>query len=96
MPLGDAIERSTVRSARKIKMEDKFGNLEEGAVGDMAIFDFEGGDFSFKDFFGNAIHTDRRLTPVQTFRKGLEMPPPQRKTETLSILNRTNPWKNYG
>ena len=96
MPLADAIARSTFQSARKIKIEDKFGNLMEGAVGDIAIFDFEEGDFIFEDFFGNTVNSNHRLKAVYTIRKGREMQPPQRTTETLDVLNRTNPWKNYG
>ena len=96
MPIADAIARSTFHSASKLKLEDKFGNLKEGAVGDVAIFDFQEGDFRFADFFGNTVTSNHRLKAVKTFRKGREMQPPQRTTETIDILNRANPWKNYG
>ena len=95
MPLAEAVARCTTRSARKLKIDDKLGILREEAVGDVAVFELQEGDFSFVDFFGNTVHSNNRLTAVHTFRQGQVMLSPNRETETLDVLNRANPWKSY-
>jgi dihydroorotase len=96
MPLAEAVARSTTRTARKLKIDDELGILREEAVGDVAVFELQEGDFNFVDFFGNTVHSNNRLTAIHTFRQGQVMLPPDRETETLDVLNRANPWKSYG
>jgi dihydroorotase len=69
MTLEQVIERTTVNAAKAIRRYD-LGNLDEGAVADVAVIEVERGPFAFLDS-GRAKHIgDRRLNAILTVRAG--------------------------
>ncbi len=69
MTLEQVIERTTVNSAKAIRRRD-LGNLDEGAIADIAVLELERGRFAFLDS-GRAKHIgDRRLNAILTVRAG--------------------------
>lgn len=56
----------------------------------------EDGAFLLDDFFGNQVTAPRRLIIRLTLRKGKTLQAPGRETEVLDVLNRANPWRDYG
>jgi dihydroorotase len=69
MTLEQVIERTTVNAAKAIRRYD-LGNLDEGAIADIAVLEVERGRFAFLDS-GRAKHIgDRRLNAVLTVRAG--------------------------
>ena len=96
MPLADAIARSTIGPATKLGRDAEIGDLREGSLADVAIFDVEEGAFALDDFFGNQVTAPRRLINRLTLRKGETLQAPGRETEVLDVLNRANPWRSYG
>ncbi|MGM0506367.1 MAG: amidohydrolase/deacetylase family metallohydrolase [Bacteroidota bacterium] len=69
MPVQDAIERASWRSAQSIQRED-LGHLSEGAVADVAVFRVEEGQFGFVDSREFKMEGDRKLTAELTLRAG--------------------------
>ena len=61
MTLHQVIERTTVNAAKAIRRYD-LGNLDEGAVADIAVLEFEEGEFAFMDS-GRAKHIGNQLRP---------------------------------
>ncbi len=69
MTLEQVIERTTINPAKAIR-RNELGNLDEGAVADIAVLAVERGRFAFLDS-GRAKHIgDRRITAVLTVRAG--------------------------
>ena len=69
MTLEQVIERTTVNAAKAIRRND-LGNLDEGAIADIAVLEVQTGKFAFLDS-GRAKHIgDRRLRAVLTVRAG--------------------------
>jgi dihydroorotase len=69
MTLEQVIERTTVNSAKAIRRYD-LGNLDEGAIADVAVLELERGRFAFLDSGHGKLIGDRRLTAVLTVRSG--------------------------
>jgi dihydroorotase len=69
MSLEDAITRATWNPARSIKRED-IGNLDVGAVADVAVLNLQTGKFGFVDAGGNKIEGSRKLEAELTIRAG--------------------------
>jgi len=69
MPLREAIDRSTRHAARAIN-RPKLGTLSVGAEADVAVFEFETGDFGFVDSGLASMRATRRLTCHVTIRAG--------------------------
>jgi dihydroorotase len=69
MTLEQVIERTTVNAARAIR-RNELGNLDEGAIADIAVLEVEKGQFAFLDS-GRGKHIgDRRIKAVLTVRDG--------------------------
>ncbi len=69
MTLEQVIERTTKNAAKAIRRND-LGNLDEGAIADIAVLELERGRFAFLDS-GRAKHIgDRRLNAILTVRAG--------------------------
>lgn len=69
MTLEQVIERTTANAAKAIRRYD-LGNLDEGAIADIAVLEVERGRFAFLDS-GRAKHIgDRRLNAILTVRAG--------------------------
>ena len=85
MSLEDAITRATWNPARSIKRED-LGNLDDGAVADVAVLNLQTGKFGFVDAGGNKIEGNRKLEAELTIRAG----------KVVWDLNgmAARPWKN--
>jgi dihydroorotase len=92
LPLPDALAKCTLGPACKLGREDEIGDLREGALADVAIFEVAKDDHVFDDFFGNRLPARERLIPHLTIRQGEILEPVTRTTETLDCLRRTNPW----
>ncbi len=69
MSLEDAIKRATWNAATSIKRED-LGNLDEGAVADIAVLSLLNGKFGFVDAGGNTLDGNRKLEAELTIRAG--------------------------
>ena len=69
MSLEDAIKRATWNAATSIKRED-LGNLDEGAVADIAVLSLLNGNFGFVDAAGNRLDGNRKLEAELTIRAG--------------------------
>ncbi len=69
MTLEQVIERTTVTAAKAIR-RNELGNLDEGAIADIAVLEVEKGQFAFLDS-GRGKHIgDRRIKAVLTVRDG--------------------------
>jgi dihydroorotase len=60
MPLGDLVERATLRPARGVRRPE-FGVLQTGGLGDATILAIEEGKFTYLDCTGEKMISDRRL-----------------------------------
>jgi len=69
MPLEGVLLRGTWNPAQAIRRED-LGNLDEGAVADIAVLRLSTGAFGFVDAAGNRIDGDRKLIAELTIRAG--------------------------
>ncbi len=69
MPLKDIIERATWNPAKSIKRSD-LGNLNEGAVADIAVLSLLNGNFGFLDAGGIKLEGNRKLEAELTIRAG--------------------------
>lgn len=69
MPLKEVLLRGSWKPAKAIKRED-LGNLEVGAVADIAILGLESGKFGFVDAGGNRIQGNKKLEAELTIRAG--------------------------
>lgn len=69
MPLKEVLLRGSWKPAQAIKRTD-LGNLDVGAVADIAILGLETGKFGFVDAGGNRIQGNQKLEAVLTVRAG--------------------------
>lgn len=69
MSLNEVLLRGSWKPAQAIKRED-LGNLDVGAVADIAILGLETGKFGFVDAGGNRIQGDQKLQAALTVRAG--------------------------
>ena len=69
MPLEEVLRRGTWNPAQAIGRQD-LGNLDEGAVADIAVLRLLTGTFGFVDAAGNRIDGDRKLVAELTLRAG--------------------------
>jgi dihydroorotase len=69
MTLEQVIERTTVNAAKAIRRYD-LGNLDEGAIADIAVLEVERGRFAFLDSGRAKLIGDRRLNAILTVRAG--------------------------
>ena len=69
MSLEEAIKRATWNAATSIKRED-LGNLDEGAVADIAVLSLLNGKFGFVDAAGDRLDGNRKLEAELTIRAG--------------------------
>lgn len=69
MPLEEVLLRGTWNPAKAIRRED-LGNLDEGAVADIAVLRLTSGHFGYVDAAGNRIDGDRKLVAELTLRAG--------------------------
>ncbi len=69
MRLHDVIERATWNAAKSIKRED-LGNLDTGAVADIAVLSLMNGRFGFIDAESNRIQGNQKLEAELTIRAG--------------------------
>jgi dihydroorotase len=69
MPLKEVLLRGSWNPAKAIKRED-LGNLDVGAVADIAILGVETGKFGFVDAGGNRITGNQKLGAELTVRAG--------------------------
>jgi dihydroorotase len=69
MKLQDVVLRGTWSPAKSIKRED-LGNLSNGAVADIAVWNLRKGTFGFVDAGGNRIEGDQKLEAELTLREG--------------------------
>jgi dihydroorotase len=69
MTLEDVITHATWNSAKSIKRED-LGNLDVGAVADIAVLSLMMGKFGFIDVAGKRLEGDRKLEAELTIRAG--------------------------
>jgi dihydroorotase len=69
MPLKDVLLRATWNPAQAIKRED-LGNLDEGAVADVAVLRLREGNFGFVDAGGNRLEGKHKLEAELTIRAG--------------------------
>ena len=60
MPLGDLVERATLRPARAVRRPE-FGVLQTGGLGDATILAIEEGKYTYLDCTGEKMISDRRL-----------------------------------
>jgi dihydroorotase len=72
MSLPDAIDRATARPARAIRRPD-LATLKLGAPADVAVFNLERGNYTFRDVFMNARTGGVRLVNRATIRAGKQM-----------------------
>ncbi|MBI1354535.1 MAG: amidohydrolase/deacetylase family metallohydrolase [Acidobacteria bacterium] len=70
MPLGEAIEKSTVRPAKVIRKFPELGTLGEGRVADIAVFKLQEGLFGFTDSRLRRLLATRKLEAALTLRAG--------------------------
>ncbi len=86
------VERTTVNSARAIKRPD-LGQLTEGGIADIAMFEVQKGKFGFVDSGHARLTGDRRLRCVLTVRAGKVV----WDSEGLSLTDWQNagPYSNY-
>src|SRR6266487_2105791 len=69
MPLEDVITHATWNAAKSIKRED-LGNLDVGAVADIAVLSLTTGKFGFIDAAGKRLEGDHKLEAELTIRAG--------------------------
>jgi len=69
MPLKEVLLRGSWKPAQAIKRAD-LGNLDVGAVADIALLGLETGDFGFVDAGGNRILGNQKLEAALTVREG--------------------------
>ncbi len=69
MSVEDVITRASWNAARSIKRED-LGNLDEGAVADIAVLSLLSGKFGFADAAGNRLEGNHKLEAELTIRAG--------------------------
>jgi dihydroorotase len=69
MPLEDIITRATWNAAKSIKRND-LGNLDEGAVADIAVLSLLSGNFGFVDAGGIKLEGNHKLEAELTIRAG--------------------------
>jgi len=70
MSVRDVIERVTVNAARALSLADRGGSLRPGMPADITVFRIEDGDFALSDTQSAIRRTDRRITPLVTFKDG--------------------------
>jgi dihydroorotase len=73
MSLEDVIERTTSRPAAAMRTPH-LGSLKPGSPADIALFQYEDGDFTFQDIFLNERKADRRLVSTTTIVDGAVLP----------------------
>ncbi|MBI1356378.1 MAG: amidohydrolase/deacetylase family metallohydrolase [Acidobacteria bacterium] len=69
MPLDQVIERTTVNAAKAIRRYD-LGNLDEGAIADIAVLEVQKGEFAFLDSGRAKLIGDRNIAAALTIRAG--------------------------
>ena len=69
MSLQDVVTHATWSAAKSIKRED-LGNLDTGAVADIAVLSMVNGKFGFIDAAGNRLEGDHKLEAELTIRAG--------------------------
>ncbi len=69
LPLSDVIKRATLNPALAIKRPE-LGNLNPGAIADIAVFTIRKGNFGFLDVIGTKMKGDRKLEAELTIRAG--------------------------
>jgi dihydroorotase len=60
MPLGDLVERATLRPARAVRRPE-LGRLQTGGLGDATVLAIEEGAYTYLDCTGEKMSSDRRL-----------------------------------
>jgi len=70
MGLEEVVARATVRPAEMIGWGARLGTLQVGAVGDLAAFELQDGEFPLYDSCGEVMMGRQRLVPVYTVRAG--------------------------
>jgi dihydroorotase len=60
MPLGDLVERATLRPARAVRRSE-LGVLQSGGLGDATVLAIEEGEYTYLDCTGEKMISDRRL-----------------------------------
>jgi len=74
LSLDDVIRASTVNPARVIGCEEEIGSLRVGTAADIAVFEFEEGEFEFSDYYDGKTIGNKRLLPLLTFIGGEVLP----------------------
>ena len=69
MAVEDVITRATWNAAKSIKRDD-LGNLNEGAIADIALLSVQTGKFGFVDAAGSRLEGTRKLEAELTIREG--------------------------
>ena len=69
MSVKDVITHATWNAAKSIKRED-LGNLDSGAVADIAVLSLLNGKFGFIDAAGNRLEGNHKLEAELTIRAG--------------------------
>ncbi len=109
LSLADVVRAVTVNPARAIGQAVPAGPIEVGGPGDLAVFEFEAGDFVLYDTYLAPRHVDRLLVNRATIAGGALLPPvdaapPERwipATDAQRALVRRNandlrrPWAAY-
>jgi dihydroorotase len=73
MPLGDLVERATLRPARAVRRPE-LGVLQSGGSGDAAVLAIEEGRYTYLDCTGEKMMSDRRLVCKGCVVAGVFMP----------------------
>lgn len=71
MTLEQVVPMVTSNAARLLRMEDELGHLRPGAVADVSVLNDERGRWTLRDNEGNAVTTERMLTPSFCLRAGV-------------------------
>jgi dihydroorotase len=72
LSLDDVVRWVTTNAAVAIGMPSELGTLRPGAAGDVAVLQFQEGDFVFNDYSGGGapVQAKQKLAPLMTIRGG--------------------------
>jgi dihydroorotase len=88
LSLEQVLQRATIEPAKSLPAERGHGRLAEGLAADIGLFVVEAGEFTYHDFFGNALKATRRLVCRGTIKDGRLLTPEEQEPMPFSFMRR--------
>jgi dihydroorotase len=88
LSLEQVLQRATVEPAKMLPADRGHGRLAEGLPADIGLFALESGEFSYEDYFGNALRADGRLVCRGTIKDGRLLAAEEQEPMPFSFMRR--------